>query len=638
MTLLLAYGTLYGSAHAPTGRAPGHSRAWPIPAHYERSLLVSYRRLILPGLALLGIALFLCLTGGAVAARLVAGPPPGVARASCGPGAWTAQAAYPGFILDSAAAGYNGRLYSFGGYTGSVVSRNAHTYDPATQTWTPLALLPAPRAGAHAVTDGTYLYIVGGFDPNFSAVNTIWRYDPATDSYNTALAPLPSPGGELGVAYLAGQIYRVAGQAAPATGTNAVQIYTIATNTWQSVAPYPLAIEALASMATGGYLYAAGGVDATSYVESNKSYRYDPASDTWDDAAIADLPAPLYGPAAGLVNGRWVIAGGYHNAVVTAAAQAWDPPTNSWETLPALPHARGFLGGAAVGAALYALGGYDSNQLATTDNQQYLEPCSTPTPTAGPSATAAPTHTPAPAPATSTPAPAATATSTLVPSATATSTLVPSATASPVPSPPLATPCAIRFADVGRSDYFYMPVQYLACHGAVSGYSDGTFRPYNFTTRGQLAKVVALGFGFPLLTPTTPTFADVPATDVFYPYIETLAARQIISGYTDGLYRPGNSVTRGQLAKIVVGAGGGGLVSPPTPHFSDLPPSNVFYPYVETAVCRGLLSGYSDGTVHPGAAAYRGQIAKIVYNAVTAPQSCAQPTGTATPNVTPGLK
>ena len=259
MTLLLTYGTLHGSAHAPTGRAPAGPLtrlADPGPLRKEPPRVLSPSDL--PGLALLGVALFLGLAGGPVAARLVAVPPPGVARASCGPGAWTAQAAYPGFILNSAAAGYNGRLYSFGGYTGSVVSRNAYTYDPATQTWTPVAALPAPRAGARAVSDGTYLYIVGGFDPNFSAVSTIWRYDPATDSYNTALAPLPSPGGELGVAYLAGQIYRVAGQAAPATGTNAVQIYTIATNTWQSVAPYPLAIEALATTASGGYLYAAG--------------------------------------------------------------------------------------------------------------------------------------------------------------------------------------------------------------------------------------------------------------------------------------------------------------------------------------------------------------------------------------------
>ena len=580
---------------------------------------MSYRRRILAGRALLGVALFLCLTGGPVAARWGAGPPPRVAWAACGPGAWTAQASYPGLILDSAAVGYQGRLYSFGGYTGSVVSRTATTYDPATQTWTSLAVLPAPRAGARAVTDGTYLYIVGGFDPNFSAVRTIWRYDPATDSYNTTLAPLPSPGGELGVAYLAGQIYRVAGQTAPATGTNAVQIYTIATNTWQSGAPYPLALEALASTATGGYLYAAGGVDATSYVESNKAYRYDPASDTWDDAAIADLPAPLYGPAAGLVNGRWVIAGGYHTAVVTAAAQAWDPPTNSWATLPALPHARGFLGGAAVGAALYALGGYDSTQLATTDNQQYLEPCSTPTPTAGPSATAAPTHTPAPATATSTRVPAATATCTLTPEpATATSTLAPAATATCTLTPsatasPAITPCAIRFSDVTVTDYFYAPVQYLACHGVIGGYSDGTFRPYNQTTRGQLAKIVTLAFALPLQTPAggAATFADVDGGNVFFPFIETAAARGLVSGYTCGgvnpqtggsepcdsthrpYYRPSNFVTRGQLSKIVVIAAGGTpgwtLVNPPTPTFSDVAPGSTFYAYIETALCHGGL-------------------------------------------------
>ncbi|MFL5732513.1 MAG: M14 family zinc carboxypeptidase [Chloroflexia bacterium] len=96
------------------------------------------------------------------------------------------------------------------------------------------------------------------------------------------------------------------------------------------------------------------------------------------------------------------------------------------------------------------------------------------------------------------------------------------------------TPCAITFTDVHADDYFYEPVTYLYCHRAISGYSDNTFRPGNNTTRGQLSKIVVLAEGWAIYTPTTPTFRDVPTTDTFYQYVETAYDHSIISGYYCG--------------------------------------------------------------------------------------------------------
>ena len=39
-----------------------------------------------------------------------------------------------------------------------------------------------------------------------------------------------------------------------------------------------------------------------------------------------------------------------------------------------------------------------------------------------------------------------------------------------------------------------------------------------------------------------------------YQYIETLVARGIVGGYADGTFRPGNPVTRGQLTKFIYNA------------------------------------------------------------------------------------
>jgi hypothetical protein len=246
------------------------------------------------------------------------------------------------------------------------------------------------------------------------------------------------------------------------------------------------------------------------------------------------------------------------------------------------------------------------------------------------------TATNVPASSTATSVPSATRTATTVPGSTSTATTVPSATNTAVAT---ATPCTIHFSDVtDPSAYYYQGVYYLACRGVISGYNDGTFRPFNNTTRGQMTKIVVLAFNIPLVEPPVPgTFADVDATNVFYQVIETAAARGIVSGYACGginsqtgapepcdtahrpYFRPSNFVTRGQLTKIVVIGAVWALINPATPSFTDVDRQNVFYPFIETAVCHGIISGYDDHTFRPNNYAFRGQIAKIVYLAVTNP-------------------
>jgi hypothetical protein len=229
--------------------------------------------------------------------------------------------------------------------------------------------------------------------------------------------------------------------------------------------------------------------------------------------------------------------------------------------------------------------------------------------------TATRTHTPA---VTSTPVATQTSPPTHTPVQTSTPTNEPSRTATGT-----ATPCAMTFLDVLSTDYFYVPVRYLYCAGVISGYSDNTFRPYANTTRGQISKIVILAFSYPIYTPQQPTFSDVPLTDPFYQYIETAAYNNIVSGYADGTFRPFNNVTRGQLCKIVVVAAGWSLSPPPRQYFIDVPHGHPFFTFIQVAYEHGIISGYSCGPdcleFRPGNNATRGQISKIVYEAVIAP-------------------
>src|SRR5690349_19121150 len=118
-------------------------------------------------------------------------------------------------------------------------------------------------------------------------------------------------------------------------------------------------------------------------------------------------------------------------------------------------------------------------------------------------------------------------------------------------------------------------------------------------------------------------YTDVPLGSPFYTYIQCLACRGIISGYSDGTYRPGGNVTRGQVSKIVASAAGlGGTPAGQT--FEDVPPTQPFYLWVERLAAAGAISGYGcsgpgEPCVPPGNRPYfrpgggltRGQLAKI---------------------------
>src|SRR6266540_2551611 len=327
-------------------------------------------------------------------------------------GSWTEQAPYPIVTSGQAVASIGGNVYSFGGIANNTAIANAYKYSPAMNIWMPIASLPAPRGWFSGTTDGTYIYLLGGVDQNFNTTGTLWRYDPISNTYNTSLPSYTIPTYFHASAYLNGKIYRIAGRA---IGTDYhVEVYNIAGNTWSMAANYPFANHSLMAAALGNYIYAGGG-----NASPDKTWRYDPNTNTWDDAAIVHLPAGRSAAASGAYNGRWVLAGGDVNFAISTSTIAWDPATNTWSNLANMVQARDYLSGATAGQSFYAVAGNSAPGTPTYDNQQYTEiPCTTPTPT-----------------------PTATATPTITPTVTVTPTATPAATATPTPTtPPTVTP------------------------------------------------------------------------------------------------------------------------------------------------------------------------------------------------------
>ena len=180
-----------------------------------------------------------------------------------------------------------------------------------------------------------------------------------------------------------------------------------------------------------------------------------------------------------------------------------------------------------------------------------------------------------------------------------------------------------------QGDIFYTAIHYLNCRGVVNGIDHTHYAPAGTSTRGQFAKVVVLGFGTPLFTPTgNPDFTDVPPSYFAYVYIESGFHYGILSGFDPatchayGLntpcYLPNIPITRGQLTKLVVNAGGYTLITPTggQQDFVDVPPSNVFYVSIETAYHNGLINGYPGHFFRPNLNIRRDEMAQIVYTGI----------------------
>jgi len=254
------------------------------------------------------------------------------------------------------------------------------------------------------------------------------------------------------------------------------------------------------------------------------------------------------------------------------------------------------------------------------------------------------TPTPTIAP-TFTPMPTSTSTSTSVSTSTPTSTSMPTFTSTRTPIPPTSTPiagtatataCPLTFTDVPSTHTFYASVRCLACRGIISGYADGTFKPDNLVTRGQLAKIVSNAASF-TEPPGTQIFQDVPTDHTFYEWINRLTNRGYMSGYSCGspgepcvnnrpYFRPFNNATRAQTSKIVSNAVR--YNDPPTGQtFEDVPPTHPFYTEIQRLASRNIMGGYNCGGpgepcilplnrpyFRPYNDVTRGQSAKIVAN------------------------
>lgn len=186
---------------------------------------------------------------------------------------------------------------------------------------------------------------------------------------------------------------------------------------------------------------------------------------------------------------------------------------------------------------------------------------------------------------------------------------------------------AVAFADLsthwGRPD-----IEALAAKGLVKGKAAGQFVPGAAITRAELASLLVRGIGAaPEAVPglTAGTFTDLAAGAWYAGDVDTAAALGIVTGFPGGAFRPGEPVTRAQLAVMlaaVLKPGGdtpaAGASEAALARYTDRADIPVWAQGAVAALTSGgILAGRASGTFAPAAPVTRAEAAVALYRALT---------------------
>lgn len=157
-----------------------------------------------------------------------------------------------------AAAVVDDKLVVVGGQNDKQVVAQTEVFDGT--SWTQASDMPTPREHLAAVSDGVYVYTVGGrflsADENTAAFE---RFDPESGNWEK-LPDMPTPRGSYGAAFIDGRIVAVGGEE-PTRVLPTVEIYDVANRRWSTQAPVNTPVHGQAVAAVDSTVYCIGGAN-----------------------------------------------------------------------------------------------------------------------------------------------------------------------------------------------------------------------------------------------------------------------------------------------------------------------------------------------------------------------------------------
>lgn len=157
-------------------------------------------------------------------------------------------------------------------------------------------------------------------------------------------------------------------------------------------------------------------------------------------------------------------------------------------------------------------------------------------------------------------------------------------------------------------------MEFLRTKGYMRGYKNGEMKPEQLITRAEFTTLLVKAKRVTgVRIDKNLKFSDVKTRDWFYRTVLTAAQIGMVSGYSDGSFRPNEAISRAEAVNILMKAFPSkvGHVRE-AQKFPDVPGGVWYEEAVDEAVVAGIVSGYADGSFRPNAALKRGEAAKML--------------------------
>ena len=168
------------------------------------------------------------------------------------------------------------------------------------------------------------------------------------------------------------------------------------------------------------------------------------------------------------------------------------------------------------------------------------------------------------------------------------------------------------FPDVDPDSVHAPNIQELANRGITTGDADGNFNPSGNVTRAQFATFLVRALDIDEVSDGP--FTDVDPSNVHAPNINAAAEAGITTGVTETTFDPNGHIIRAQVASLLARAFE--LDEVDDGPFTDVDPASVHAPNINAVAEAGITTGVTDTTFNPDGTVTRAQMASLLIRAL----------------------
>jgi N-acetylneuraminic acid mutarotase len=224
------------------------------------------------------------------------------------------------------------------------------------------------RSGMATAAVGGQFYVFGGSPPTRAATGSVEAYDPGSDTWTTR-TPSTTARSYAAAGSISGKIYLAGGCIGSDCGpglTNLLEEYDPQADSWTTKQPMPSSRTLMVAGVIGNKFYVAGGTPCgpcAALTPTGELDAYDPVSNTWQ--SLTPMPKPVHQASAAIDAGKLYVIGGddYFDGSGLPVpdslniVQVYNPSTNQWSTVKPMPTAISANGADNLNAFLFSVGG-----------------------------------------------------------------------------------------------------------------------------------------------------------------------------------------------------------------------------------------------------------------------------------------